>query len=95
MAVPFILQSSLNYTRFKETVKVLTFSKELPRLEQKHPSEDRKAGESTAVDDAVARKLGIRLHLLRHGEAGDGTGCGEHGDECHELDTAKAKDDRK
>ena len=95
MAVPFILQSNLNYTRFKPTVKVLTFSKKLQHLEQKHPPEDRKAGEGTAIDDAVARELGIRLHLLRHGEAGDGAGCGKHGNERHELDTAKAKDDRK
>ena len=70
-------------------------SKEAQYLEQKHPAKDRKAGQRTAVYDAVARQPRIRLHLLRHGEAGDGAGCGKHGDECHELDTAKAKDDRK
>ena len=74
---------------------MLTFSKKLQRLEQKHPSEDRETGQRTAIDDTVARELGIRLHLLRHGEAGNGAGCGKHGDERHELDTAKAKDDRK
>lgn len=70
-------------------------SKESQRLEQKDPSKNRQAGQGTAVDDAVARKLRVRLHLLCHGEAGNGAGCGKHSDKCHKLDPPKAKHDRK
>ena len=70
-------------------------SKECQRLEQKDPSENCKAGEGAAVDDAVARQLRVRLHLLCHGEAGNGAGCGKHSDKCHKLDPPKAKHDRK
>ena len=66
-------------------------SKEAQYLEQKHPAKDRKAGQRAAVYDAVARQLRIRLHLLCHGKAGDGTGCGKDGNERDEFNIPKAK----
>ena len=66
-------------------------SKEAQYLEQKHPAKDRKAGQRAAVYDAVARQLRIRLHLLCHGKASDGTGCGKDGNERDEFNIPKAK----
>ena len=66
-------------------------SKEAQCLEQKHPTKDRKAGQRTAVYDAVARQLRICLHLLCHGKAGDGAGCGKDGNERDEFNIPKAK----
>ena len=64
---------------------------QLQRLEQKYPAENSKAGKRTAVDDTVARELGVRLHLLCHGKARYGTGRGKDRNECDELDAAKAE----
>ena len=66
-------------------------SKESQRLEQKDPSKNRQAGQGTAVDDAVARKLGVRLHLLCHSKARYGTGRGKDRDERDKLDAAKTE----
>lgn len=64
---------------------------QLQCLEQKYPAEDGKAGKRAAVDNAVARELGVRLHLLCHGKARNGTGRGKDCDERDKLDAAKAE----
>ena len=66
-------------------------SKESQRLEQKDPSKNRQAGQGTAVDDTVACELSVRLHLLCHGKARNGTGSGKDCDERDKLDAAKAE----
>ena len=66
---------------------------QLQGLEQKYPTEDGKAGKRAAVDDTVARELGVRLHLLCHGKARYGTGRGKDRNERDELDAAKAECD--
>ena len=64
---------------------------QLQHLEQKYPAEDGKAGKRAAVDDTVARELGVRLHLLCHGKARYGTGRSKDRNERDELDAAKAE----
>ena len=64
---------------------------QLQHLEQKYPAEDGKAGKRAAVDDTVARELSVRLHLLCHGKARNGTGRGKDRNERHELDAAEAE----
>ena len=66
---------------------------QLQHLEQKYPAKDGKAGKRAAVDDTVARELGVRLHLLCHGKARYGTGRRKDRDERDELDAAKAECD--
>ena len=86
----FLLRLSPKYTKFCWVVK-LSCLEEAQCLEQKNPTKDRKAGQRTAVYDAVARQLRIRLHLLCHGKAGDGAGCGKDGNERDEFNIPKAK----
>ena len=70
-------------------------SKEFQCLEQKDPTKNCKTGKCTAIYNAITREFRIRLHLLRHRKAGNGTGRGKHGDKSHQFDIAESECNRK